>query len=107
MVLKTILYNEWNSWDYSNCLFKNDTCFMRACWSIFCCMGSLDVEVTAVTGVVLLSAEADVELFSVEACVKSFEIVWGEFDSIVDGEFETFVDGEIDCGWGWPFGISP
>ena len=48
---------------------------MRACWSIFCCMGSLDVEVTAVTGVVLLSAAADVELFSVEAGVKSFVFV--------------------------------
>ena len=53
---------------------------------------------TAVTCVALFSAAADVELFSIEAGVKSFEFVWDEFDSIVDGKF--------DCVWGWPFGIS-
>ena len=46
----------WLARSKANSLFKSYTCFMRACWSIFCCMGSLDVEVTAVTGVVIGSS---------------------------------------------------
>ena len=42
----------------------------------FACMESLDVEVAAVTGFALFSEAADVELFSVEAGVKSF-IIFG------------------------------
>jgi hypothetical protein len=42
---------------------------MRARWSIFACMGSLDVEVTAVTKIALFSAAADVDFFSIKADV--------------------------------------
>ena len=41
----------------------------------FACMGSLDVEVTEVTGIALFSAAADVELFSLKAGVKSLIIL--------------------------------
>ena len=41
----------------------------------FACMESLDVDVAAVTGFALFSEAADVELFSVEAGVKSFIIL--------------------------------
>ena len=47
-------------------------------------MGSLDVEVTAVTGIALFSAAADVELFSVEAGVKSFIILGSKSVQISD-----------------------
>ncbi len=44
-------------------------CFMRARWSIFACMGSIDVEVTAVTKIALFLAVADFDFFSLEADV--------------------------------------
>jgi hypothetical protein len=39
--------------------FCFNPCFMRARWSIFACMGSLDVEVTALTKIALLSPAAN------------------------------------------------
>ena len=47
-------------------------------------MGSLDLEVSAVTGIALFSAGADVDLFSVEAGVKSFIILWSKSVQISD-----------------------
>ena len=50
----------------------------------FACMGSLDVEVTAGTGIALFSTGADVDLFSVEAGVESFIILGSKSVQISD-----------------------